>query len=129
VRGDTAFTEALRLTMYRYFISFQRPQTAVLPRNLIDRTIVEAISYFCEMALVFPVFRLEHRKAKFVRCCYGKVWHSILREWQGRLLLALGNRPGKVTLPRGFHPWLDLTDDSTPPSNHAMERTAGSHGK
>jgi len=94
--------------MYVYFISFARPQTAMLPRNLIDRTIVEAIANLCETAMVFPVFRVEHRKAKFVRCCYGMVWRSILGDWKGRLLLALGKKPGQVTLPRGFDPWLDL---------------------
>ena len=105
---DAAFTEALRRAMFAYFVAFERPQTAMLPRNLVDRTIVEAIAYLCETALVFPVFRLEHRKAKFVRCCYGKVWRRILSEWQARLLLALGKKPGEVTLPLGVDPWLDL---------------------
>ena len=108
LRNDAAFTEALRRAMYAYFIAFARPQTAMLPRNLIDRTIVEAIANLCQTALVFPVFRVEHRKAKFVRCCYGKVWRRILSEWQARLLLAFGKKPGEVTLPVGFDPWLDL---------------------
>jgi hypothetical protein len=107
-RDDAAFTEALRRAMHAYFISFARPQTAMLPRNLIDRTIVEAIEHLCETAMVFPIFRLEHRKAKFVRCCYGQVWRSILGEWKGRLLFALGKKAGQYTLSRGFDPWLDL---------------------
>src|SRR4051794_23467083 len=77
-RSDATFTEALLRKMYQYFTSARRGQTHMLPRNLVRRTIEAEISDLCQGALVFPVFRLEHRKAKFVRCCYSSVWRRLL---------------------------------------------------
>ncbi len=96
---ESEFTEALARRMHAYFISIQRPQTAMLPRNLVARTILEAIEDLCQTMLVFPIFQLDTQRGKFVRCCYRKVWRSLLREWQARLLCAVGKSPRKTELP------------------------------
>jgi hypothetical protein len=105
---ESEFAEALARRMCRYFIAIERPQTAMLARNLVARTILEAIESLCQTMLTFPILQLETQPKKFVRCCYRSVWRRLLGEWQARLLCALGKSPRKTRLPRGFAPKLEL---------------------
>ena len=105
---EAQFTETLHQAMYEYFISCKRPQTAMLPRNLVSRTIEDAIASLCQTMLIFPIFELDRDLKKFVRCCYRSVWRTLLGEWQARLLFALGKTPPQARLPRGFKPFIQL---------------------
>ena len=104
------FTESLKFAMFNYFISFDRPQTATLPREILRRTVEGEIISLCHMMMEFPVFNLSRDRKKFIRCCYSNVWQKLLREWKARLLCALGKKPREIKFPRGSDPWLDLPE-------------------
>src|SRR5438105_3308688 len=90
------FTESLKFALFNYFVSYDRPQTAMLPREILRRTIVAEIESMCQTMLVFPVFDLYRDRKKFIRCCYHNVWRKLLLEWRARLLLAMGRKPKEI---------------------------------
>ena len=106
---ESDFSEALFRATYEYFVAIDRPQTAMLPRNVVARTIVEEIEAVCQTMLTFPQFDLEAQRKKFVRCCYRQVWRILLREWQARLLCAVGKSPGETRLPASREPVLEVS--------------------
>lgn len=103
------FSESLKFAMFNYFISFERPQTAMLPREILRRTVEEGIIYLCEIMMEFPQFDLYRDRKKFIRCCYKNVRGKLLLEWKARLLCALGKDPREIDFPSS-DPWLDLPE-------------------
>ena len=102
---DATFRDRFQQALSDYFTSSSQPQTFMLPRNLVKRTVIDAIAHFQQTATKFPKFEVDTHPKKFVRCCYRKVWRTLLDEWKARLLLAAGKTPA---IPSTFDPWLDI---------------------
>ncbi len=105
---DSSFREKVSTALYEYFIDDARPQTAMLPRNLVKRTVAEAVAKLARTAEKFPIFKLRENPRKFVRCSYSQIWRSLLREWKARMYFGIGKTPLDQKMPRKFEPWVDL---------------------
>lgn len=106
--------DRIKDALFDYFCSVDRPQTYILPRNLVRRTVDECVSHYMEILEKFPKFSLDTNRPKFVRCCYGSIWRTLLLEWKSRLILATGRTAADSELPSGFDPWLDLSSSDEP---------------
>jgi hypothetical protein len=102
--------KALRLGLFDYFVSINRPQTSMLPRTVLRRVIETNVANWMEMVEQLPQFELAADPAKLFRCCYRSVWRALLLEWKARLLLAWGRTPEETEFPSGFDPWIDLPE-------------------
>ena len=89
------FTESLKFALFNYLTSLDRPQTAMLPREIHRRTVELEIISLCETMLEFPAFNLYGDRKKFIRCCYRNVLIQLMLEWKARLLCALARSHAK----------------------------------
>jgi hypothetical protein len=101
--------DKLKRVLFDFFVSVDRPQTYILPRTVVRKTVETCVSHTMDISREFPKFSLETDSSKLIRCCYASVWRALLLEWKSRLILASGRTPADSELPSGFDPWIDLT--------------------
>lgn len=104
---DPTFKQRLVDAMYAYFTALEQPQTAMLPRNLVRKTIHQCVAELDKSRSESP--RLD-KKSTFILGCYRCVWGILQREWKARLMHAVGSTRIDSTIPVDSKPWIEISE-------------------